>query len=204
MKSPNNPAFVVFEGLDGSGKSACAKRTAEVLGAYYLKTPSGPLLDHRESIIASFEGSQEAAQLLYLASVANASRIVKSHLAAGRSVVLDRYLLSTQVYADFRGSTLKIDDALSEVLRPADLTIYLDAPLAVRRRRIRERATVVAASDAETLLDAADSSLCAGYRRRFGLAISGRVLVLDSSQLDIDQIACTVVAELSQPKEGRE
>jgi len=194
----NNPVLIVFEGLDGVGKSICAKRTAEALGAYYLKTPSGPLLNHREGIIKSFGGCQEAAQLLYLASVANASQIVKRHLAVGQSIVLDRYLLSTLVYADFRGSTLKIDDALSEVLHPADLTIFLDAPLAIRRKRICERSTVLAADDAETLSDSGDKLLREGYRRRLELPAAGRVLALDSSQLDIDQIACAVVAELSK------
>lgn len=198
MKLANKPVFVVFEGLDGSGKSVCAKRTAEVLGANYLKTPSGPLLDHRESIIASFKGCQEAAQLLYLASVAYASQIIKSHLSAGQSVVLDRYLLSTQAYADFRGSTLCIDGALSEVLLPADLTVYLDSPLTVRRNRIKERSSMVAMDDAETLSESADSLLREGYQRRFGLPVAGRVLVLDSSLLGIDEIAHTVAAELHQ------
>lgn len=193
-----NPVFVVFEGLDGSGKSTCARRAAAVLGACYLKTPSGPLLDHRESIIASFNGSQEAAQLLYLASVVDASRIAKTHLAAGQSVVLDRYLLSTQVYAEFRGSTLHIDDAISEVLRAADLTVFLDAPLAVRRTRMSARSHVVAADDAETLSESADLALREGYRRRFCLPVTGRALVLDSSRLDINEIASAVAADLEQ------
>jgi len=197
----NNPVFIVFEGLDGVGKSICATRTAEALGAYYLKTPSGPLLNHRESIIESFGGCQEAAQLLYLAAVANASQIVKRHLAVGQSIILDRYLLSTLVYADFRGSTLKIDDALSDVLQSADLTIFLDASLAIRQKRICERSTVQSADDAETLSDSGDKLLRDGYRRRFELPAAGRVLVLDTSQLDIDQVVCAVVAELS--KQGK-
>ena len=194
----NNPVLIVFEGLDGVGKSICAKRTAETLGAYYLKTPSGPLLDHRDSIIKSFGGCQEAAQLLYLASVANASQIVKRHLAAGQSIVLDRYLLSTLVYADFRGSTLRIDDALSDVLHSADLTVFLDAPLAIRRKRICERSTVLSAEDAETLSDSGDKLLREGYRRRFEIPTAGQVLVLDSSQLDIEQVVRAVAAELGK------
>jgi dTMP kinase len=198
MRPVNNPVFIVFEGLDGSGKSSTAERTADLLGAVYLKTPAGPLLAHRESIISSFNGNQEAAQLMYLASVADASRIVKRHLAEGRSVVLDRYLLSTQVYADFRGSKLAIDDAISKVLCPADLTVFLDAPLALRRSRISKRASTVSVADAETLVDSADSLLREGYRRRFRLPIAGRVVEIDSSQFDIDEIANFVSAELSQ------
>lgn len=196
MSSAKNSVFVVFEGLDGSGKSACARRTAEVIGARYLKTPSGHLLDHRESIIESFDGCQEAAQLMYLASVACASKLIRHHMCGGQSVVLDRYLLSTQVYASFRGSALDVDNAISKILQPADLTVFLDAPLSVRRRRVQSRSTVVATADAETLSETADSDLREGYRRRFGLSVAGRVLTLDSSRLSIEEIAHTVAAEL--------
>lgn len=40
--------------------------------------------------------------------------------------------LSTQAYAAFRGSQLNLDDT-SDLLEPADLTVFLDTPLEVRR-----------------------------------------------------------------------
>lgn len=196
MSRPNHPVFVVFEGLDGSGKSACAKRTAQMLGANYLTTPSGPLREHRERILEHFGACQEAAQLMYLASVARASREVQCLLQNGQSAVLDRYLLSTQVYAAFRGSAFGGDDLLAKILIPADLTVYLDAPLGVRRERVRRRSVMVSSADAETLSEHADSSLREEYWCRLNMRINGNVLLLDSSRLDIDAIASAVIQEL--------
>lgn len=195
MTRPNNSVFIVFEGLDGSGKSTCAKRTAELLGALYLTTPSGALRIHREDILDSFSGCQEAAQLMYLASVANASHEIHNLLHAGQSVVLDRYVLSTQVYAEFRGSTFEGDTAISKILTPANLTVYLDAPLSARRDRVHSRSSIVPPADEETLSEQANAALRAGYFRRFSQSTNGKVLLLDSSLLGIDEIAQIVADE---------
>lgn len=43
MKHPNRngrPLFIAFEGLDGSGKTTCARQLATRIGAQYLTTPS--------------------------------------------------------------------------------------------------------------------------------------------------------------------
>lgn len=189
--------FIVFEGLDGSGKSTCAQRTAQLLGARHMRTPDGDLLEHRGRILNSFEGSQEAAQLLYLASVTSASARITKYLDAGESVVLDRYLLSTQVYAEFRGSKLQIEDAVAHVLRPADLTVFLDAPLDVRCARVRSRSQILPDDDAQTLVAEADSSLRRGYMRRLESRIVGRVLVLDSSSLTAERVAEVVADEIA-------
>lgn len=44
---------MVFEGLDGSGKSTCAKLTADLLGAEYLTTPSEQVKKYRDAIVKS-------------------------------------------------------------------------------------------------------------------------------------------------------
>ena len=192
------PVFLVFEGLDGAGKTTCAKRTAEMLGAQYMTTPTEELRVHRDKIIASLGGSQEAAQLFYLATVLAASEGVKGCLAAGQSVVLDRYFLSTQVYAEFRGSRLDVEDRVSNRLLPPDLTVFLDAPVEVRRRRAIARGCT--AADSETVTDRAHAELCQGYERRANLPVVGEWLRIDSSIAGMDEIARKIVAHLAQQK----
>lgn len=94
MKIDQRPRFIVFEGLDGAGKSSCARRTAELLDAEYLTTPSHKLRKYRNEVVDSFGSCQEAIQFFYFATVLAASAEAKSCLDDGRSVVLDRYFLS--------------------------------------------------------------------------------------------------------------
>lgn len=194
-RKKRRPVFLVFEGLDGSGKTTCAKRTAELIGAHFMTTPSEALRDYRDPILASFKTSQEAAQLFYLATVVAASLEIDAHLASGVSVVLDRYLLSTQVYAEFRGSTLHIDEEIERLLRPADLTVFLDVPLEVRQARIAKRAESSVA-DQETFSVAADRTLRAGYNRWFENRIVGALLRIDASRRSANEVASDVVTQI--------
>lgn len=163
-----------------------------------MTTPSEELRPCRDQILASLKTSQEAAQLFYLATVLAASRAIEAHLAAGESVVLDRYLLSTQVYAEFRGSQLHIDEQIERLLRPADLTVFLDVPLEVRKARISGRPESSVA-DQETLTVAADRTLRAGYDRWFKKRIVGTLLRKDASRKSPNELAGDVVTEIERP-----
>lgn len=162
--------LIVFEGLDGSGKSSTAKSVAESIGAIFMTTPSSSIRKYRDEIIAGLGTSQEAHQMFYLATVFSASQEIQTHLREGRSVVLDRYFLSTQAYAKFRGSQLDLD-ALNELLQPADVTIYLDLPLSERHERLRKRGGTEA--DWQTVGVHADEQLHQGHLCREGLAVMG-------------------------------
>jgi len=191
------PVFVVFEGLDGSGKSTCAKLVADLLGAQLLTTPSPEVRVYRDDLIERFGGCQEACQLFYLATVFSASQAARALLREGRAVVIDRYFLSTQAYAAFRGSRLCVDHVES-LLLPADLTVFLDAPLDVRARRVGRRGA--SAADQETLSPEADARLRAEHLWRAHLGVVGRFIMLDSSEASPDAVATGVVSELAAMK----
>ncbi|TNF32516.1 MAG: hypothetical protein EP329_09955 [Deltaproteobacteria bacterium] len=195
MNGTHPPVFVVFEGLDGSGKSTCAQLVADQLDAVFLTTPSPAVRAYRDDLIASFAGNQEAAQLFYLSTVFDASTQVASLVSAGRSVVVDRYFLSTQAYAAFRGTVLELD-AVGRHLHPADLTVFLDVPLPVRRARLAQRG--ISSADRETLDERADTRLLAEYQSRAPLSVAGRFLPVDG-QLPPDAIVTEVLAALHLP-----
>lgn len=194
--SERPPVFVVFEGLDGAGKTTVARLVAAGLDAVYMTTPSPQVRVFREELLAALGPCQEAAQLFYLATVFAASRDIDAHIAAGRSVVLDRYFLSTQAYAEFRGSVLRIDD-VHRHLRPADLTVYLDAPLDVRRGRVASRHGESAA-DRETLSTEADARLRQTHMGRSALSVVGRLLTLDTALVSPEQAAASVLEEVRE------
>jgi dTMP kinase len=194
MNCHEQPVFVVFEGLDGAGKTTSAKALAEVLGAAYYSTPSPEVRQMHGAIVRSFRGCQEAAQLFYLATVFAASDEIRENIKAGRSVVLDRYFLSTQAYAEFRGSKLLVDPLGAALLQP-DLTVFLDAQREVRRARLDARGHATAA-DRETLGVDADAELRRLHLERDGLVGVGRLLRLDTSQLQTDAVVGAVLRAL--------
>lgn len=191
----NPPVFLVFEGLDGVGKTSCAKITAELLDAHFMTTPTATIRKYRDQIIESFKGNQEAAQMFYLATVLAASDEAKSQMAKGRSVVLDRYFLSTQVYAEFRGSILNMDESVGKILQPPDWTVFLEASLNVRKSRVLARGG--ATSDDETLTDHANDLLLNGYRRRMHLPIAAKYMRIDTSSSDVMEIAQKIVNKIN-------
>ena len=190
------PNFIVFEGLDGSGKSTCARRTAEALDAELLTTPSEPIRQVRSQIISEFEESQEARQVFYISTVLAASERIRRLLDQGRSVVLDRYFLSTQAYASFRGTNLDLD-FIGVTLVPADLTVFLHAPLDIRIQRIEQRGA--SAADRETMSPQADAMLRQEHLRRSKAGYIGEWLSLDSSEASPAELANEVIQTIRRP-----
>ncbi len=189
----STPTMVVFEGLDGSGKSTCAARLAERTGAVLLTTPSPPVRQYRDDLIECLGPSQESRQLFYLATVFSASESARALRSEGRSVVIDRYFLSTQSYAAFRGSRLALDE-VGSLLLPADVTIYLDTSLATRSARIGQRGA--SAADNETLCERADAQLRNEHVRRSGLSVVGRFVCIDGDSDSAERVFDAAVERL--------
>ena len=190
----SQPKFIVFEGLDGSGKSTCAAQLAEHIGAELMTTPSPRVRRYRDDLIETFGSSQEARQLFYLATVFAASDEVAALLQRGRTVVLDRYFLSTQAYAAFRGSQLAVDE-VQQLLRPADVTVYMDTPLATRVARLHRRGT--SAADLETVTVEADARLREEHLQRAHLDVVGRFVRVEGDQGSPRDVLDRVLAELT-------
>ena len=192
MKTPA-PLFIAFEGLDGSGKSTCAKLTAQALGAAYMTTPSPAVRRVQEAFLSDAGECQEARQLFYLSTVFAASRKIEALLRSGRSVVVDRYFLSTQAYAEFRGSKLQLD-GVAGLLQPAAVTIFLDATLEVRTARVISRGGDPA--DYETLKPEADVYLRRAHIRRSALPVVGKFISIDTSLATPEQVTADVLVNL--------
>jgi len=167
--------FIALEGLDGSGKSTVAAAVAAHLGAALMTTPGELLRGVRPRILQGLT-SPVARQAFYLATVEQASQEVRGLLARGRSVVLDRYLLSTMVYAIQRGAALRWPE-LERRLLPADVTVFLDLPLAVRRARLALRGA--GEDDRETLALAFDQGVRTRYLEWSTHPVVGRFVHLE-------------------------
>ena len=140
--------LIVLEGIDGSGTTTQTERLVEYLRqqgrtAVSTREPSaGPigrlvrevlLGQHRTAQGGSVDGRTMA--LLFAADrFDHLQREVEPFLTAGNDVVSDRYLMSSLAYqaeeADREWVAL-----LARGVRPPDLTILLDIPVAVAAQR---------------------------------------------------------------------
>jgi dTMP kinase len=139
--------FLVFEGIDASGKSTQARRVAELRGAHFAFEPGDtPLgVELRKWLLdASTPMKPETEALLMLSDRSHHVRtVIEPALAEGHDVVLDRFFASTLAYqgfgrgvdlADLKAATeLAIGDCLP------DLTVLIDIELdAANDRRERD------------------------------------------------------------------
>ncbi|HLW44623.1 MAG TPA: dTMP kinase, partial [Acidimicrobiales bacterium] len=145
--TPERGRLVALEGVDGSGKSTQAKILAESLGAVLtfepgatqlgralrrlLLDPDRPVLDVRsEALLMAADRAQHVAQ------------VIRPALDAGQLVVTDRFSGSTLAYQGCGrglpvGELRQLVDWASGGVE-ADLTILVDVPISVARRRLEE------------------------------------------------------------------
>lgn len=185
------PMLIAVEGLDGTGKSRLASALATRLGADLLRTPGVELAPLRAPLDAHFAPSAVATQLFYAATVALASTHARASLGQGRSAVIDRYWLSTVVYAKARAASVDLA-CVAETLVAPDLTVYLYADVETRARRLSLRGRT--AADVDSLRN--NLRLELSYRDALSKLAPERVLPLDTASVTTEALADRVVAAL--------
>jgi dTMP kinase len=136
--------LIAFEGGEGSGKSTQARILAERLGALHTFEPGDTPLGAgvRELLLdrATLDISSRAEALLMAADRAqHVEEVLRPALAAGRTVVTDRYVASSIAYQGF-GRQLdpreiaELSAWATEGLLP-DLVVLLEVPLSVSQAR---------------------------------------------------------------------
>jgi dTMP kinase len=147
-------AFVTLEGGEGVGKSTnlafvVAHLEARGVDVVATREPGGTPLGEtiRAWILDGEHGALSAeveALLMFAARARHLDTVIRPALEAGKWVVCDRFTDATFAYqGGGRGADIRLLDALEigvqRGLEP-DLTLLLDAPLDVGRRRIAARA----------------------------------------------------------------
>lgn len=126
--------FISFEGIDGSGKSTQSRLLAEALRAegrdvVLTREPGGsPGAEEIRRLLVEGAGerwSPETEILLFTAARRDhLERLIRPALAAGRTVITDRFADSTRVYqgatrGDLRGMVDKLHQTAIDI-EPAD------------------------------------------------------------------------------------
>ena len=142
--------FFVFDGVDGAGKSTQLDQFVSWLreqgrDVVTCSDPGSTELGERLRAILlgrhEIPISMQAEMMMFITARAQlVQQIVKPALAAGSTVVLDRYILSTLVYQGHAGNLnpiklATINEIATEGLWP-DLTCILDLPIDVAMQRL--------------------------------------------------------------------
>ena len=142
--------FVVFEGIDGSGKSTQARilvRRLREAGreVVLLREPTRGKWGReirRQALRADSLTPEEELDLFVRDRRENVSRNILPALERGRVVVLDRYYFSTIAYQGAKGLDREAIRRLNETFAvPPDLVVILDVPAESGLARISGRRT---------------------------------------------------------------
>ncbi len=127
--------FVVLEGIDGVGKSTVTRLVAEMLGFVPYATPPKEYMERRREI--DLNGSPQQKFKFFRDGVIVAATEIKQLIAEGKSVICDRYWMTTYVYHKVIGVQVAEGD-FSNLLQP-DLTVLLTASPEHQLQRLIER-----------------------------------------------------------------
>lgn len=194
----NEPRFISFDGIDGVGKSTQIEKLAAHLTEQGQEvvavrdpgsTPVGQRL--RQILLDSdLDMHRRTEAMLFMASRCELiETVIRPALAAGHTVISDRFLLANVVYQSVGGGVSA--EQLWEMGRwscggiEPELTILLDMPAAAAMARLTAPADRVEQRGVAYL-----ESVRAAFRAQLGRA-SPRTVVLDAQQ-DADTIAAKI------------
>lgn len=206
--------FVVFEGLDGSGKSSLMKRLETHLkntGQDLIMTrePGGTTVgDEIREIILKKQAEPPSARtelLLYQASRAqHVDLVIRPALAQKKWVLCDRFSASSIAFqGGGRGISLDqvrwLNDFATNLLKP-HLTVLLDLSVeeSKKRRSHRENTTAVAEDRIEAEADSFHEKVRQGFLDQ-AKADSENWLVLNAA-LTPDELYTQLIAKLTEKK----
>ncbi|MBB3281815.1 dTMP kinase [Mitsuaria sp. PDC51] len=196
--------FITFEGIDGAGKSTHVESVAQRLrerGADLVQTrePGGtPLAESLRDLFLhqDMDGLTEAL-LVFAARRDHVQRVIAPALAAGRTVLCDRFTDASFAYqGGGRGMDLQVLGTLAQWVqqgREPDLTFWFDVDPAIAAGR---RAQARDADRLEQLDLDFFTRVREGYQRR-AEAAPGRIVRIDAGDT-IEGVAAQIRAELER------
>lgn len=167
--------LIVIEGIDGAGTTTQAERLAQRFALHLTREPSDrPLGKELRAILRGERGAvdERAVALLFAADrLDHVVAEIEPALAAGQSVISDRYVLSSLVYQS-QAVDREFVVSINQLAPAADLTILVEVSADVAGERRRKRGGHEERYDQ----DATQRRLVDAYRREIA-HVAGSVIV---------------------------
>jgi dTMP kinase len=200
--------FVTIEGIEGVGKSTQLLRLSQLLSSRDIahvvtREPGGtPLAEQIRGLVLDpgEEALPPTAELLlmFAARAVHLGNRIEPSLHAGRWIVCDRFTDATYAYQGAgRGmstDTIALLETIVQGGRRPDLTLLLDAPVALALERIRIRNAGGRPDRFERERVEFFERVRAGYLTR-AAASDGRMVIIDASRPE-DQVTAAILQVL--------
>lgn len=208
MTSPAN-LFIALDGLDGTGKSTQQRLLCDWLrerghDVVACRDPgTTPLGERIRSVLLARDGAaidRRAEMLLYMAARAQlVAEVIEPELAAGRTVVSDRYLLANVVYQGYGGGLdpaeiWRVGQIATRGLLPR-LVLLLDMPPDHAAARIRRQRDRMEEQGDDFSRRVREGFLAEAADDPYGIVIVNAAQSIENVQVDI----CAAVERILQP-----
>lgn len=197
--------LIVFEGIDGAGKTTQARNLASSLRAQGLEVleskeptqgPAGRRL--RESAATGRLSPSEELELFIQDRREHVSELIEPALNRGCVVIVDRYYFSTAAYQGARGMDFERILQMNEEFAPQpDLLFVLEVHPATGRQRIAARGDIANHFEDEIAL-AASANIFRKIQRPYASHLNG-----EQSIADLQHAISYAVSRLIEPKLAR-
>jgi len=189
-------SFIVFEGIDGSGKSSCADTVSKILGKDrdVIRTAEPTKEGIGAFIRSSTDLTPEAEALLFVADRAQHTHVMRQWVNGGKTVICDRYYASTLAYqsSSMNGRSVDIEwlKAMNdEVIMEPDITFLFDIDPEAGLERVESRGSKSKFEALEYLREVRSNYLRIAKERGF--------VIIDAS-MPMEKVADEVLKHISK------
>ncbi len=156
--------LIVIEGIDGSGKSTCAKNLAEILNSINIKTiyTFEPTHSHygaklREGMLSEYLDAEEELLLFVKDRKEHIEYMIKPALEEGYFIILDRYFYSSIAYQGAKGIDInRIINMHKDFIIKPDIVFIFHLPIDIALNRIISKRGIADRFENETYLKKVD------------------------------------------------
>ncbi len=156
--------LIVIEGIDGSGKSTCAKNLAEKLNSINIKTiyTFEPTHSHygaklRDGMLSEDLDAEEELLLFVKDRKEHIEYMIKPALEEGYFIILDRYFYSSIAYQGAKGIDInRIINMHKDFIVKPDIVFIFHLPIDIALNRIISKRGIADRFENETYLKKVD------------------------------------------------
>ena len=130
--------FIVFEGIDGSGKTTQSKILAKKIDAFWTYEPSDNNIGKfiREILSGNIKVDDKTLALLFAADRIEHTKLIKERLKE-KDVVCDRYLYSSIAYQSVAGVDENFIDSINRYALKPDIVFLLVVDIETALKRVK-------------------------------------------------------------------